>query len=133
MSGHTKGAARVEGRSNGPAEHYLHIGVGNSPMVIASMNHVHIDTEANAARLVACWNVCEGIPTKALEGGSADIIEHSILLMKERDALRADNARLRDCLERLAYRLDIDARTADGITKTEAANLARAALAKVES
>ena len=29
------------------------------------------EAEANARRLVACWNACEGISTEALEGDEA--------------------------------------------------------------
>lgn len=42
---------------------------------------------ANARRIVACVNACDGIPTAWLEGGAADIIEHSIALIKQRDEL----------------------------------------------
>lgn len=44
-------------------------------------------SEANARRIAACWNACDGIPTAWLEGGAADILEHSIALIKQRDEL----------------------------------------------
>lgn len=46
-------------------------------------------SEANARRIAACWNACDGIPTAWLEGGAADILEHSIALIKQRDELLA--------------------------------------------
>jgi hypothetical protein len=45
--------------------------------------------EANARRLVACWNACEGISTAALEGKADDILEYNITLLHQRDELKA--------------------------------------------
>lgn len=47
------------------------------------------EIKANARRLVACWNVCNGIPTKWIEGGAATIVEHAVDLVKERNELLA--------------------------------------------
>jgi hypothetical protein len=55
------------------------------------------DGEANAARIVACVNACEGISTEALSMGFASVAGGAILqltdelaqLRTERDALRA--------------------------------------------
>ena len=45
--------------------------------------------KANARRLVACWNACEGLPTAWIEGGAADILEHAKSLKSQRDELLA--------------------------------------------
>ncbi len=44
-------------------------------------------SEANARRIVACVNACEGIPTARLEAGSADVLAYSMELHKQRDEL----------------------------------------------
>ena len=44
-------------------------------------------SEANARRLVACWNACEDLPTAWIEGGAADILEHAKSLKSQRDGL----------------------------------------------
>jgi hypothetical protein len=51
------------------------------------LNGAFVDDDAR--RLVACWNACDGIPTKWIEGGAADILEHAVSLVKERDGLVA--------------------------------------------
>jgi len=51
--------------------------------------HEHGNAEANARRLVACWNACEGLPTAWIEGGAADILEHAKSLNAQRDELLA--------------------------------------------
>lgn len=52
----------------------------------------HYDAEANARRVVACWNACEGISTEALE-------KENMLPAFDREQDRADRAeRQRDDL-----------------------------------
>lgn len=74
-------------------------------------------SEANARRIAACWNACDGIPTAWLEGGAADILEHSIALIKQRDELLA------------ALRLIVDNSIEGGLFNM----VARAAISKAES
>lgn len=60
MSDYTKGWLRVAKR-------------GARWMEIANQHGgriCEIENEANARRLVACWNVCDGIQTEDLEGGT---------------------------------------------------------------
>ncbi|KKN77923.1 hypothetical protein LCGC14_0354880 [marine sediment metagenome] len=41
-------------------------------------------TEADACRLVACWNACESLPTEALEGGVVEeMLEAALKLANE--------------------------------------------------
>lgn len=54
---------------------------------------------ANAARLVACWNACEGIPTEALNEAMACSTVESVTLRNENTALRAANKVLVEALE----------------------------------
>lgn len=67
----------------------------------------HHDPEANARRLVACWNACEGISTEDLESersASTGWVRTASKLLKattERDSLRAVNAELLEALEGL--------------------------------
>lgn len=35
------------------------------------------EADANARRLVACWNALEGVPTEAIEALPADSLEHA--------------------------------------------------------
>ena len=90
---------------------------------------LHEINAANAARLVACWNACEGIPTDALSligavaSGNA---ANNMHVEAERDSLRADVEALRAALE------DITGLTASGIDDVSgiAFNIARAALTR---
>lgn len=43
--------------------------------------------QANARRLVACWNACKGTPTESLEENGAAWYEHVIGLAKQNDEL----------------------------------------------
>ena len=52
---------------------------------------------ADARRIVACWNACEGIPIDALEGNTA--FPTLAELIAERDRLREINAELIAALE----------------------------------
>lgn len=45
--------------------------------------------EANARRIVACVNACEGVPTARLEAGAADVLAYSMEIKKQRDELLA--------------------------------------------
>lgn len=43
--------------------------VANVPDVVSAPAMRQMPAEANARRLVACWNACQSIPTEALEAG----------------------------------------------------------------
>jgi len=66
MSGakHTAGPWHVGGEYS-QGEALLYIGAPSSPMILASMNEVHVSTRANATRIVACVNALEGIDDPA--------------------------------------------------------------------
>ena len=57
------------------------------------INDINCKTEANARRLAACWNACEGLPTQDLEALSVPFSELSLggllSVRKELDAARA--------------------------------------------
>lgn len=83
-----------------------------------------INADANARRIVACVNACEGISTEALEGG-------------ELTCLRAENETLREALkevlpyteaERLAEAAKIRANLTDRDPVNKAIKKARAAI-----
>jgi len=61
---------------------------GQTPIADACINSWQDISEANARRLVACWNACEGIPTEILEDQQS-----SGLIAAEPDLLEA----LKDC------------------------------------
>lgn len=103
--------------------------------------------EANARRLVACWNACLSVPTEELERvESAGIMKPGILIMSPEDfdalpelkRLLTENARLREALQRIL--IASDRRMADGgekldyqDTNRQAGDVARAALARSQS
>lgn len=64
---------------------------------------------ANARRLVACWNACEGISTETLENGNS--IQVALMgglnAALECDRLLAENARLREALEDMVELRDL--------------------------
>lgn len=47
------------------------------------------EKEANARRLVACWNACEGSTTESLELLGSDYIKPLVDLIRQRDELLA--------------------------------------------
>jgi hypothetical protein len=72
MSEHTKGPWRVEEGIHQFCKEPGHAIKGNNTEgvnIIAFLwtRHVEVEQEANARRIVACVNACEGIPTEALE------------------------------------------------------------------
>ena len=82
-------------------------------------SHKRYPAEANARRLVACLNACEGISTEALEGDDAPrkLREDRDLLLAQRDELlEALKGVMNNCLD------------SDGLA--EAYAIARAAIAK---
>lgn len=95
------------------------------------------DTEANARRLMAAWNACEGLPTDDLEacpeGGMFHLADHANKLAIERDSLHAINAELIAELQRIA---DANPRTWDAETRDQfmpwAQNRARAAISSAQ-
>jgi hypothetical protein len=77
--------------------------------VIASLDY-HFDsntTHANARRIVACVNACEGVPIKALEdaaecASAGKFGTMAAMYKSEADALQAENKRLREALEQIS-------------------------------
>lgn len=49
----------------------------------------HVESDADARRLAACWNACEGSDVEDLERLGADFIKPLIDLIDERDQLKA--------------------------------------------
>lgn len=60
--------------------------------------------EANARRLVACWNACEGIDTEYLEGDDS-LPHYARRLMAQRDELLAELERERESRKTAQMRL----------------------------
>jgi hypothetical protein len=78
--------------------------IGPSPnYTIASVWHTpeRDDQEANARRLVACWNALEDLPQDALDGGwtRAGLEAYGLQMKAERDRLSAINAELIEALK----------------------------------
>lgn len=65
------------------------------------------DTEANARRLVSCWNALDGLSQDALDGGwnFKDADAYTVRIEKERDSLRAVNAELLEALTEARHAL----------------------------
>lgn len=57
---HTPGPWNISGVRDGGGL-WLHIGAAGSPMVLASMNEVHADTEANARLIAAAPELLEAL------------------------------------------------------------------------
>lgn len=85
-------------------------------------------SSANARRIVACVNACDGIPTAWIEGGAADILEHSIALIKQRDELLAMLKKFTAVMDGCANWPDT---TCTQVKLGEIANDASAAIAKI--
>ena len=87
------------------------------------------EKEANARRIVACVNNCEGISTETLEKGST---LSDILRMQKGayDKLRAENAKLREALKELMSIVKIHSRNTDDNFAWAEMSEARAALGK---
>lgn len=80
-----------------------------------------LDADANARRLVACWNACEGAKTEDLEALGPQFIEPVIKLIDQRDELLVS-------LERLLGKSE-----AEGWAySAEEREIARSAIAKVK-
>ena len=83
MSGHTPGPMN---RNPFPPQ---------KPLEVAGLHLAHFSkgagggtSEANARRICAAWNACEGIPTEALEAGVVrDMLEALQLLLQVQDGL----------------------------------------------
>jgi hypothetical protein len=130
MSEHTKEPWKVTKNRN-----YTGIyAEAGGPMVLASMNDIHIACKPNAERIVACVNACAGISTEELEevifkqrvdavfaremaiGNLAD--QRDELL----DALEGIMMRKEDILNRMHYgRPDTEALTKEAFAKLESA------------
>lgn len=83
------------------------------------------ESEANARRLVACWNACEEISTESLELGIIDEITDILkAYAADRDRLQALNAELVAALEIIAR--------GDADRGLQMRDIARAALAKAK-
>jgi len=80
----------------------------STPWAYAPVAHVKGDKrvtggngEANARRLAACWNACDGLPQDALDGGwtALGLSQHAKQLEDENVALKAEVKRLQEMLE----------------------------------
>lgn len=91
------------------------------------------EAEANARRLVACWNACDGIATDALETeGNAALGWSRTASKLIRAATRSDE--LLEALQSIAECCNEDHAARDYASRqTEIRGIARAALAKVGS
>lgn len=76
---------------------------------------------ANARRLVACWNACDGIPTDALEKGRLS-----------RDAFEAEESRADKAEAERDALLDVLKRCREMVNHPDAVAVVDAAIAKAE-
>lgn len=93
---HTKGKLRVEQNSDDETESMFSIITDEvEPWYVSGTisNLAANIQEANARRLVACWNAAEGIPTETLENGHA-VFGKLAETAADRDRLQAMNAEL---------------------------------------
>ena len=73
MSEHTKGKITAYGQDLVPPTDGEPWGtIAGLPSVLHGRSEVF--TPADARRLAACWNACEGVPTGALENGIVAIL-----------------------------------------------------------
>lgn len=77
------------------------------------------DAQANARRIVACVNACEGIPTEVLESGSHRIIQRYAAAERQRDELLAE---LKSAIEHIDFKHEAYASAYELITKIEASH-----------
>jgi hypothetical protein len=115
---HTEGKLHYQEESDA----YTHIARDVNGRIIFSTPQGSKGTdEANARRLVACWNACEGLPQDALDGGwtAAGISQYAKRLEGERDELMGA---LKQCQEALEPYDDIKPRD----WKTDRERLSRA-------
>lgn len=105
---HTSGLLRVDPDDRPDMEWNNHIvSVDHPHMTICFMSHdgtrENEQGEANAARLVACWNACEGISTEQLQGNPwaefGPLCDQRNSLQTECAELRAANAKLVSALQ----------------------------------
>lgn len=92
MSDHTKGRLRLEQSKSG--QRFLYSDAHRDPLcgvLRATVTLTPEEGEANARRLVACWNACIGIPTEYVEAatGVGDISAFRQRTAAERDELLA--------------------------------------------
>jgi hypothetical protein len=111
---HTQGrlkATRLGAIVGGPIREYVN-GSGQDQVAMTTGTEWmdEGEKEANARRLVACWNACDGIPTTDLEQYAAlDGVEHETVarlrfvggLVKQRDELLEALEVCRDALQRI--------------------------------
>lgn len=95
---HTPGKLRI---GTPPPNGEQTIGTYQGLMVAVATTGIDMPTKANARRLVACWNACDGISTNTLEALRTPIKDISCIpgLVADIDALRAVNAELVEALE----------------------------------
>lgn len=123
MSGHTPGRLVVRGGYS------IYADDGKTPVADACLtNSVADKDEANARRLVACWNACEGISTDELEttGGAAVGWTRTASKLIHATTQRGE---LLEALNGLLHEVGFGRIVLD----TTASTKARAAIAKVES
>ncbi|WP_324658302.1 hypothetical protein [Burkholderia thailandensis] len=71
---HTPGPYHVTGKGR-----YLHIGSAHSPMVLASLNEVHVDTPGNALLFAAAPDMAEVLELLAAEADAGTVMIPSAL------------------------------------------------------
>lgn len=109
MSAHTEGRA-VAGRNviylDGAPNEIFGMGIVDTKMVVAITGHVGGEDDALAAadavRLAACWNACQGIPSGRLEllnvPNIIKMVHESDMLRAELKNIRTEAGRLTDVL-----------------------------------
>jgi hypothetical protein len=106
MSEHTPGKLGIDAHNN--------IVASGGRLVAFPCISAGFDQKANANRLVACWNACDGISTESLVGGTALITvfqreqDRADTAERQRDSLRAVNAKLLGALTNLMRNFPTD-------------------------
>ena len=123
---HTPGRLKVRGFVN------LRTEAGNHPIASCNPQGLYHADEANARRLVACWNACDGLTTEHLE--NIDMLGGT--LAGRFAAFHASERELMDTRDELLEALKgLLSGMFDGPDESDAAALvtkARAAIAKAE-
>ncbi len=111
MEKHTEGKLQVEIVGDTGGENPVHVcEIGN--------DHVRVGeyiTEANARRLVACWNACEGLDTETLESGRVTMVDATDNYVAERDALLRDKAELLEILQSIELAMNMPKIVSEGV------------------
>lgn len=110
---HTPGRLATDCADHDEPHQNIQLQIGNRTVATvwiddAPVHDFNAEQTANARRLVACWNACDGLYTESLERGMP-LAEQIVDALNQRDSLREVNAELLAALERFASWADSQA------------------------